>query len=173
MTPGCGPDSLHPGCGTRPCLARSFVHLSPAPGAPRKPGQPPCMRGSSPRVLLQPSPGRPKTPLTLLLALAHATALGRGGSTDLRKSDLRKILIIYQLPAGRRGEGLPVRKQPRSARGGVYGQLRRAGSPDGFQQPGSCRRAPSCPLPPRSSLPEGLPACREQPYFQHLAVALC
>lgn len=81
-----------------------------------------------------------------------------------RKPDLRKILIIHQLPAGRRGEGLPVRKQPRSAHGSsVYGQLRGTESPDSFQQTG---RLPTCPVlqrrssrsssqPRRSSLPEG------------------
>lgn len=53
-----------------PCLISSEVcPSSPAPEAPCEPGQLPHARGWSPHVLLQPDHRRPKTPLTLLLAL--------------------------------------------------------------------------------------------------------
>lgn len=60
---------------------------------------------------MQPGHRKPKTLLTVLLASASTITFleGREAAASLRLY-LRKILIIYQLPAGRRGEGAECEK---------------------------------------------------------------
>lgn len=151
----------------RPCLpARGVVHLPPAPGAPCEPRQLPHTAGSIPQVPSQPGPRDAKDPINASASPAHATASGGEGAPLRRQPDLRKILIIRQLPAGWRGEGLRLQRV-RAAPGSAAPV-----APAGGQ---GCRRAPSC----RAAAPGPRPACRRgasnpqgKPYFRHLAVGL-